>query len=67
MTTINLKLYGLTYTEFIQWIEDSGAEVYAYIHHGGAGAAATYEFVHKEDLLAFELKFEKVLFEKSKY
>jgi len=60
MTTIDLKAYGITHTEFIQWIEESGAEVYAYIHHGpAAGASAAYEFVREEDLLAFELKFKK--------
>ena len=59
MTTINLKAYRLTHTEFNQWTEESGAEVYAYIHHGAAGASATYEFVREEDLLAFELKYNR--------
>jgi hypothetical protein len=60
MTTINLKEWPLTHEEFKNWIEESGAEVYAYIHYGMNGvASATYEFARNEDLLAFELRYSR--------
>jgi hypothetical protein len=59
MNTINLHEWNISYTELVQWAEETGSEIFAFVHHGGAGPSATYGFEKEEDLLAFKLKFAK--------
>jgi hypothetical protein len=59
LRVINLKDWEIRYTKFVQWAVDSGADVYAIFHHGGAGATTQYGFESKEDYIAFKIKFER--------
>jgi len=57
MKLIDLREWKVNYTDFTNWVVESGADVYAIIHHGGNGASAQYGFENEEDYLAFKLKF----------
>ena len=54
---IDLRDWHISYTELVEWCEETGADVYAVIHPVGNGPSAQYRFEHEEDFLAFQLKF----------
>jgi hypothetical protein len=57
MNVIDLKEWDVSYGDLVSWANETNADIYAIIHHGGNGASAMYGFEHDEDLLAFKLKF----------
>lgn len=61
MHKINLKEWDILYTEFINWVNERNASVYA-IADMSQGKNAIYAFKYEEDLVAFTLKFTKSIF-----
>ncbi len=59
MRSINLYEWNIDRKQFEDWAVDSGAELYASIHHSGNGQPS-YEYeLNEEDFLAFSLAFKK--------
>jgi hypothetical protein len=57
MYEIDLFEWDISYTDFVDWVEEQGAEVYAVsnVNHKNS----FYRFIKEEDLVAFKLKFSK--------
>jgi len=59
---IDILDWDITYTDLMQWVAETGAELYAITHAGwlaGGTPGTKYVFRDEEDFVMFKLKFAK--------